>query len=257
VSALAFEPVPALFPSGTPGPPLGPVSGLHQDQASIIEKLKAQLETTVYRMLMSARSVEEFRNLRNELFQRYVYLSASIGNIVKIEFSRLDLAEVVENGYAILQQRFESDTVLLAGSVEIRRDALYSLDVTHRAHALICQVVESVATQKDSLPSQDVGSLVTGTTWLWFALMHVHATIFAIDNALMPSADVLRELLDGMRTSVHAYEFIREAWGVRFDSTFESIDLSVLKPDKECRFLSSESDREYAHFLDVTPSARP
>jgi hypothetical protein len=55
-----------------------------------------------------------------------VYLSASIANIVKSEFSKLDLAEVLENAYALLQQRIESDTVLFGGSEETRQDALYS-----------------------------------------------------------------------------------------------------------------------------------
>lgn len=118
--------VPAMWPSGTPGPPIGPTSGLRRDQALIIDQLKLQLDTTVYRMLMSARSADEFRTLRNELFQKYVYLSASIANIVKSEFSKLDLAEVLENAYALLQQRIESDTVLFGGSEETRQDALYS-----------------------------------------------------------------------------------------------------------------------------------
>ena len=115
-----------MWPTGTPGPPIGQTSGLRRDQALIIDQLKLQLDTTVYRMLMSARSADEFRTLRNELFQKYVYLSASIANIVKSEFSKLDLAEVLENAYALLQQRIESDTVLFGGSEETRQDALYS-----------------------------------------------------------------------------------------------------------------------------------
>jgi hypothetical protein len=250
--------VPSILPSGTPGPPVEPL-GLRQDPAKIVEELKVQRDTTIFRLLMSARSAQEFRSLRSELFQKYVYLSGAISNVVKSDIDPRDLEELLSSAYAGLEEQIRSDAVLFDGQEEARSDALYSVDALHRAQALFCQIVESLSGTRleESLQRYDAQLNFEAVSYLWFALLHLQAIMFAIDAKLMPSAEVLKELLAGLRTSTRAYAVVRETWGLRFDHTFNEIDLSTALPDSESGYLAQQSECEYLHFLKSNPSQRP
>lgn len=248
--------IPAVPPNGTPGPPTKPLA-LHQDQSETVDRLNLQRDTTVFRLLMGASTKEEFRKYRTELFEKYVYVTGAISNVIKSDISKQDLGDAVDSSYGALAKCVSEDAVLFSGEEEARGNALYSLDALHRSHALLCQIIESFPTTvlAESHQVHDSQLLTKTSGFIWFALMHLHAMLFAMENDLTPSPEVLVELLAGLGVSASAYTFVREAWGLRFDGTFEA-DFSGGQ-DEESKFLAHQSDYEYCHFIELNPTQRP
>jgi hypothetical protein len=216
---LVYQPPSVSDTLTTPGPPAEPdASGLDAEQERVIAGLRVQLDTTVYRLLLVAKSSEEFRRLRAELFQRYVALSTAIGKLYKSDLTQEQFSDLLKDGYRIVADSVSSD-VFLFGDLA-REDALCSIDALHRAHALFTQFCAGLAVNE--LAQFEPAKVLEGIGLMLFSLMHLHAIMFGINNKIRPSAEVLAELVFGMRCSADAYANIRDVWGLRFESAIYS-----------------------------------
>jgi hypothetical protein len=228
--SVAEEPKPDEIPStllsGSPGLPIEPVAGaLSQDQSQIVEKLRAQLDATVFRLLMSASSSADFRQLRKDLYARYTNLSGAVSNIVRAELRKTDLEAMAEDAYADIAEIIRGETVLFGGDENAREEVLFCTETLHRAQMLLCQVITVPA--PGDRAAEDAKLLQDAVARTWWSFMHLHCILFAIRRELRPAAEVQHEILVGLRASVMAYAAIRQSWAFRF----ESVGSVSLPPD--------------------------
>lgn len=181
---------------------------LHEGNANIIRDLRVQLDTTVFRLLMSTHSDEDFKYLRGELFPKYVNLSTALASVamVEIPFAMVeDLSRVAfQNLKATVNQRKGLDMpddawseldFCLSALIEALRMGPELVRIIRPDHAL-SRVAEL--------------NLEFAQQILW-SQMHIDCIFFAMHKHLSPKPEILNELLAGCRHAVMAYSAIKEA----------------------------------------------
>src|SRR2546427_552592 len=224
---------------GTPSPPVEPKpTALNAD---MIRSLQAQQETTVFRLLTSARSFEEFVRLRRELFPKYRSLTGAISNIMRFDFSPRDWEQIVAEAFNSIARVVENDTQLLVeeGS-EAKDEAVFCIDAQHRAYKLLCQIAKVPAPTERI--ADDAKLFLDVAKCMWWSTMHLDCLLFAIHNRVVPSPDVQHEVLAGLRVALGAYSAARQSWGLRFDQALsQPLELSS-GSDKEDEHLARLAD---------------
>jgi hypothetical protein len=239
---------------GVPVPPVEPAA-LHKDKAAMVATLRTQIETSVFRLLMSAQASTEFESLSHDIFGQYVSLSVAISNIVRSDITPRNLDELLATSYAALGAAIAADKVLFADEESLRSDVLYGVDVLQRTISLLCQITVSLG-HIDVDPrhqERDASMVWQALTTVWWAIMHLEAIVYSITKGIIPSDDVIHELAKGVGVSETAYECARESWGFRFDHTFDQISLPA-EPHQESEYLAALADEEFRQILKSTES---
>lgn len=209
--------------SGSPGPPIPPPpEALEAEQRDLVQKYQDQLDATIFRLLLSVHTTEEFVKLRAELYPKYRRLAGLVSSIVENGIATEPVEEVLQTTFDAIEKLVFEDHRLFIGNDEGREEALFSIDALKRTHFLLCQVSSTPAVEQGKR-EHDAGLLVKCLSLMWWSQLHLRCLLFAISHPadVLPTAPVRDAILDGLRSSVMAYSAVRQAWGIRFDSIFE------------------------------------
>jgi hypothetical protein len=240
---------PAVAFSGTPGPPIEPPEQVLGDEAdNVIKQLNLQIDTTIFRLLTSARTAEEFDSIRKELFPRYRNLAGAVAGIIKGDIGDLGLNDLLSVCFSTLAGEFANDRILFSSEDGGREEALFCLDGLMRSHFLLCQIAHTSV--PSHLAEHDARLIQQTLGRVWWSQMHLRCLVFAMkEKASVPTPTVLREILSGFRIAIMAYASAREAWGLRFEGQNSAPDLNASferEDDENSLLLEAERD---LHFL--------
>ena len=231
--------------SGTPSLPVEPDQGiLKATEQELVQTLRVQLDTTVFRLLTSAQSSEEFRDLRKELFPRYTSLSGAISNLIRIDLTGPELGDVLTEQYTFIISWIEKDTTILREDDQ-REEVVFCVEALHRAHKLLFQISEIKAPEASA--GEDARLIQETIRYMWWSIMHLRCLVYAICHSITPSIEVQHEVVKGLRPAVNAYAAVRGAWAIRFECDANPLDLSQLEADDEDRYLLASADEEFKH----------
>jgi hypothetical protein len=242
---------PSVAFSGTPGPPIEPPEQVLGDQAdSVIKQLNLQIDTSIFRLLTSARTAEEFDSIRKELFPKYRNLAGAVAGIIKGDIGDLGLHDLLSMCFAKLSSDFSEDQNLFSSDDGAREEALFCLDGLMRSHFLLCQI--SYTSVPPHLADHDARLIQQTLGRIWWSQMHLRCLVFAMkEKASLPTIAVLREILSGFRVAIMAYASARAAWGLRFETRESASELSptsAREDDENSLLLEAEHD---LHFIEA------
>jgi len=205
-----------------------------QSKAKVTADLRKQLETTIYRLLVTAHSRDEFIDLRGELFPDFVRLSITISTLAPVlkEDSTIAANEV----FASIAKQFSSDVRLLTRIDGAAEEAQFCLETLHRAHFLAEDVRAGL--RNGTIPRESEKAYGEAISEEWWSILHLRCLAYAIRHSISPTDEVLMALLEGFRHSVMAYAHAREAIEPRYRADYDSIDFSAL----------TTNDGDYAPF---------
>jgi len=242
---------PSVVLSGTPGPPIEPPQGvLRADADSVIRQLNTQIDTTIFRLLTSAKTEEEFLALRKELFPQYRNLAGAVAGIIKGDIQDIGLAELLDVCFADLQESFAKDILVFGDDDLGREECLFSLDMLRRAHFLLCQIADVPA--PEDLVEHDAKLIQQTLGRMWWAQMHLRCLIFAMKtDASAPTPEVKKVIVSSFRVALLAHASIREAWALRFEQQWDQPAEfgSAQSVDGEEEELVNEAEKDYLFLL--------
>lgn len=208
--------------------------------AAVIAHLRTKLDTTVFRLLVTAESKDQFSDLVRELFPDYVEVSGAISTLVRLGGN--DQPPRVDEAFTAIKESVASADWLFE-SPSARDEATFCLDTLHRAHFLAQDVVEYI---NRGVLSSDCKSYQSAIAEEWWSLLHLRCILFAIQHKIRPTYEVFLCLMDGLRHCVMSYGFAQAAMESKYQSDYRDIDFSSLAPDAEDEYLANEADREYS-----------
>jgi hypothetical protein len=213
---------------------------LRKNTAKVVKELRNRLSTTVFRLLVTARSTEQFKELFRELFPQYVEVSTAIATFVRMD--RKAGEEPTDSAlFSHIRDRLSGDDWLMPLHEGAREEAVFCLDSLHRAH-LLSQDVAALAAAGELQPEDYLKPYGDAILQEWWSLLHLRCLLFAMQHKIRPTVDVFRCLMDGFRNSVMAYAHARAAIESKYRSDYSSIDLSGFTPDndQECSAVHPE-----------------
>src|SRR6266496_4806418 len=94
--------------------------------AEALKRIKTKLDTTIFRLLMSAATVEELRELRKEeLFEKYIKLSLAYGNFISAVIpSQGDFYALIQGVFGAMAKKFQETELF---DPEMRAEAVFCL----------------------------------------------------------------------------------------------------------------------------------
>jgi len=194
----------------------------------VVAGLRKQLETTIFRLLVTAQSREQFRAIREELFPKFLELSSAISTLVPLP--KGDPAAIADKIFADIATRFAADESLLPRIDGARDEAQFCLETLHRAHFLAEDVRDGL--RDGTLPQESQKDYGDAISQEWWSILHLRCIAFAIRHKISPTVEVLACLLEGFRHSVMSYAHAREALEPRYCSDYASVDFSSLTPSE-------------------------
>jgi hypothetical protein len=197
------------------------------NKAKVVADLRKQLETTIFRLLVTAQSKDQFSELRSELFPQFVELSGAISTLVPLPNE--DPADIAEKVFAELAKQFAADSWLLTRLNGGKDEAQFCLETLHRAHFLAQDVSDGL--KNGSLPPKSRENYTAAISDEWWSILHLRCIIFAIRHKISPTDEVLMSLMEGFRHSVMSYASARQAIEPRYRADYDSIDFASLTPD--------------------------
>jgi hypothetical protein len=198
-----------------------PSQGNANPAKSVAADISTKLETTIYRLLMTARTAQEFNSLRMDLFGSYINYSLTLANVLMLgEGLPTHRHSYLES----IRETLAKSSDCLPWPVGGREEVDFCVETLYRAFNLLPEVQSvSAPIQKRIVDAELASKFFTD---VFLALMHLSCLMYAVARRLQPSADVLREVITGMRSSVMAYSHIRQGVGLR-----EQEDISDLSGD--------------------------
>jgi hypothetical protein len=194
----------------------------------VVADLRKQLDTAIFRLLVTAQSRKEFREIRDELFPKFLELSSAISTLIPLP--KGDLSAIAAKIFANIAARFTADDSLLPQIEGAREEAQFSLQTLHRAHFLAEDVRDGL--KSGSLPPESQKAYAAAISQEWWSILHLRCVSFAIGHKISPTVEVLACLLEGFRHSVMSYACAREAIEPRYQSDYATVDFSSLTPDE-------------------------
>jgi hypothetical protein len=203
--------------------------------AKVVEELTKRLDTTIFRLLVTAQSREQFAELRRELFPEFVELSGAISTLLRVIDQHEDLTALADQVFAYLKTILSSDHWLLGHHAGASDEAVFCLDTMHRAHFLAQDVLACI--RNGILPPESMDGYQAAISQEWWSILHLRCITFSIRHKILPSDEVFRCLLEGFRHSVMAYAYAREAMDAKYRSDYAGIDFAGI---------ARELDKEYS-----------
>jgi len=192
----------------------------------VVADLRKQLDTTIFRLLVTAQSSDQFDDLRSELFPRFVELTNTISTLVPIPEG--NPTEIVDQVFAALAQQLAEDNWLLPRFDGAKEEAQFCLETLHRAHFLAQDV--RVGLKNGTLPPESRDDYANAVSQEWWSLLHLRCLAFAIRHKISPSDAAFGAIMNGFRNSVMAYAAARKAIEPRYSADYETIDFLSLTP---------------------------
>jgi len=216
--------------------------------------LKKRIDTHIYRLLVTAQSTGQFKELLREVFPEYVELSGAIGTIRRVFDKDEDQVAAANAAFSRIRHNLETETFLLSRYEGAREEALNCLDALHRAHFLAQDVIAGIT--QGVLPRESLSSYQSAISQEWWSLLHLRCIGFSIAHKIQPTDDVFFCLMDGFRHAVLSYAAARAAMEPKYKAEYADIDFSSLTPDAEDQYLADQADQEYTFLLQHSAEAR-
>jgi hypothetical protein len=182
---------------------------LQSEFAAIADGMAAQVDKTSLRLLSCA-TIEEFRQLRKELFPIFVNLSKAFSSLALATIPPPALGRIIQESINETEQEFVSHGHCYLSDDEYK-EALFSILTLKSTQKLIPHLI--TCKPKDEPEDRKLANDYFIATA--YARMHLHCLQMAMESSMSLNQDILKELLGGMRTSLMAYSYARAGLELR------------------------------------------
>ena len=180
--------------------------------AEIAERISKQLDEIASRLL-GVTCVEEFDPLRSQEFASYMRLCTAFTNVALTVIDQNEFAHILQDSLVKTESKFAASAHAYLGD-EDYREALFSITNLRSAQRLLpALIIHSPMNADDRCRDRELAKLyVTANVW---ANMHLHCLQLAIEKNQLVAQEILNRLLEGLRQSLMAYAYAREALDLR------------------------------------------
>jgi hypothetical protein len=208
-------------------------------EARTAEDLRKRLDTTIFRLLVTAQSADQFKDLRREVFSDYVEVSEAIATIWRTvnQLPKGDDVASASSAFVVLKSVLTDDTHLLGRHEGAREEALFCLETLYRAHFMALDLLSAI--RSGTLPPESVQDFHSAISAEWWSLLHMECILFAICHKIDPTEDVFLSVLEGFRTSVMAYAHARSAMEPKYQVDYNGIDFDSIGKSIEREYAGS------------------
>lgn len=204
-------------------------------RVAAISALFEELDDDVLRPLVSAKTNEEFRELRYDLFGRYLRLSIALG-----EF--LDKQSVDEdNGIQFFTNTLKNNSSL-GWSKDFEAEVLFGVETLARARALVTQIVALERPVKKTAKAKDRRLAKRFSVASFWAQIHLDCLAFALLENCSLAPFLLDEIQVGVQMASIAYAAASQGYELRCGQG-PPIDLSDLNWDQDDEILATASSQ--------------
>jgi hypothetical protein len=184
---------------------------LQVSYAEIAQRISAELDDLANQIL-TAPTVEDFAASRDTLFPSYVKLSQALGNIILAKLDKAELPGLVDASLAVLKAEVASKAALYFGDDAVL-EILFAISTLKSAYRWIPHLMSGKVANESRLEDIELARNFTGAA-MW-SNFHLTALVRALRNNQTIIPEILHELLDGLRSSVMVYAFVRAALDLR------------------------------------------
>ncbi len=151
-----------------------------------------------------------FKEYRKSIYPRYVELSTALASIIRATLRPDDLPGLIDASFLQLETEFAASSYF---GEETRKEILFSISTLKSALRWLPHLLNNPPADDKRDEDRELARQYTTTaTWCQF---HLVALALTQQRALSVVPEVLDELLDGLRASVMAYSYIRQALDLR------------------------------------------
>jgi len=196
--------------------PIGLIKGsvkgrLQPSFVDIVERISKQIEDIVADVLI-APTPEEFNRMRESFFPSYVQLSQALSHVVLAKLDQAELPSFIEDSFVALESAVIPEAASYFGE-DAYQEILFSIGTMKRTYRWLPFVRSNKP--EDSLRQRDAELACDFNTASMWADFHLEVLMTAAHKKVTTLPEILQELLDGLRLSVMAYSYIREALDLR------------------------------------------
>jgi hypothetical protein len=210
---------------------------LPSSYAEIAQRLLKEV-AEVTTQAAKARTVEDFKERRKRLYPEYLSLMKALSSVVLAKMDQCDRTSLMINLQPIFDASFEAleDDMETHGALyfsdDVLKEIMFSLATIKSAYLAVPRLLSAHVDEAKLDQDRELGENFSfSVTWAQF---HFEALKGAMRKNLTVVPEVLLELTQGLRSSVMAYSYIRQAVGLRglLDERY-SEDLGPLVWDDE------------------------
>jgi hypothetical protein len=179
--------------------------------ADIAERINEQLQDMAVQVT-GCLSASDFKQLRDELFPKFLKLVIAQNNVVLAKIDKAELPQLIQLSFTDLENTFATAGIDYFTDDE-HKEILFSISTLKSATRLVPQILGTKTSEE--LMEQDIklsSEFFVHVNWSMFHLMGL-AHVLGRNKIIVP--EVFQEMLDGLRSSVMAYAAIRQALDLR------------------------------------------
>jgi len=169
-----------------------------------------ELFSEIPAVMIEAPSVEDFKEARERMFPYYSKLSIALSNLAVATLTPMECAKVSQVSYARMGQEFTTQGLQYLGNEEYQ-EALFSISSLKSAQRWIPHLVSA---KPDDLKRDAELARRFALTSLW-SQFHLDCLLEVVSTGATIETQMIREMLEGMRSAVMAYGCVREALDLR------------------------------------------
>jgi hypothetical protein len=189
------------------------LAGTLRSNSGEIVKVVRNETRSVVALLLACSSADTFRTERNKVFGKYSLFAKALSKLTLTDADTLTHQQLVQGSLAAQEKKLKEFGADLFG-IDATTEALFSLVTLRRAYKLIPAIL---AKQTDREDEDQKLSREFGLAAIW-ASLHLDVLMSAISQKKIITAEVLAEVLCGLRLAVSAYAFAREGYKIRYYS---------------------------------------
>jgi len=213
------------------------VGKLQPSIADIVERLGRELDDIALQAA-SALNAREFEALRKGLFPAYVKLSVALGNVVLAKLDVAELPGIIRASFDALEGELAAKAPSYFGD-DTCREIMFSVSTLKSASRWLPKLVAVKVSEDRTAQDMELAqSFTTASVWSHF---HLEAIRASLRKSQSIAPDVLQELLEGLRFSVMAYAYARQALDLR--------DAITARYDEELTVSWDEEDETLANAI--------
>jgi hypothetical protein len=185
-----------------------------------VESVIDRMEEVVLRPLLVATSREEFKARRDSLFSRYAALSSGLREMLSEGGDIADHINSQDDDHISCIYSLIRNSRLLSWPEGGADEAIFCIETLERAQWLVSEIVQKPLSD-DSRGDEDKElAREYGISAFW-SQMHIDCLVAVLLRRILalPSAEVLDEIVRGMRLSVMSYASARQGYELRYHLT--------------------------------------
>jgi hypothetical protein len=187
-----------------------------------------------------APSVPFFKEERQKLYPQFVRLTRAMSELLEVKLDRSDVSSIIETSQGQFQREVETEWANYFSS-EIHGEILFGISTLRRAYALVRRVMASKLPDDPSVKEENENLRERYNLAAQWAQFHIEILKSAVRQNLTIAPEVLSEVLEGLRPSVMAYSFVRQAMDLRnvLDARY-SEEINVVWDDEDTALANAE-----------------